>query len=243
MPDVPASDDPETRCACFSGPPHLPRGTAPCPRAGSPRACPGPLGSARCATGFPGHLPATGIRRRATVALRRLTPTTAPGWGRGSSTGSSRASSVSIVLVPLHAVHQTGDRQRRRSPSLLLGVTITNQGALLFVLIVIIYTTALIGSARGQTVGMMAVRARAVDAITRRAHRLRARAGARRLRVPAVRAAVRAVGRRHGASRCGTHDDRRCTTRSPTRSSIKTPGNHVVASSFLSFDTWEFLRH
>jgi uncharacterized RDD family membrane protein YckC len=71
----------------------------------------------------------------------------------------------SIVLVPLHAVHQvtTGaaDTTQPRPP---FGLTITNQGALLFVLIVIIYTTAFTGSSRGQTLGMMAVRARAVDA-------------------------------------------------------------------------------
>ncbi len=68
-----------------------------------------------------------------------------------------------IVLVPLHAVHQTATTNGSHS-SLLSRYTVTNQGALLAVLIVFIYTTALIGSARGQSVGMMALGVRAVDA-------------------------------------------------------------------------------
>src|ERR1700691_5041279 len=68
-----------------------------------------------------------------------------------------------IVLVPLHAVHQTATANGSQS-SLLSRYTVTNQGALLAVLIVFIYTTALIGSARGQSVGMMALGVKAVDA-------------------------------------------------------------------------------
>jgi uncharacterized RDD family membrane protein YckC len=71
----------------------------------------------------------------------------------------------SIVLIPIHAVHQASSTVSGGSGSRpFLGVTITNQGALLFILFVVIYTTALTGSPRGQTVGMMAVRAKAVDA-------------------------------------------------------------------------------
>ena len=70
----------------------------------------------------------------------------------------------SIVLLPFHAVHQASGTTGGSGPQPVLGLTITNQGALLFVLIVMIYTTALTGSPRGQTVGMMVVRARAVDA-------------------------------------------------------------------------------
>jgi uncharacterized RDD family membrane protein YckC len=71
----------------------------------------------------------------------------------------------SFVLIPLHAVRQGASTATGGSHSQpLLGVTITNQGAILFVLFVIIYTTALTGSRRGQTVGMMVVRAKAVDA-------------------------------------------------------------------------------
>jgi uncharacterized RDD family membrane protein YckC len=70
----------------------------------------------------------------------------------------------SVVLIPLHAVRQgsstlTGGTQSQP----LFGVTITNQGAILFVLFVVIYTTAMTGSRRGQTLGMMVVRAKAVD--------------------------------------------------------------------------------
>jgi uncharacterized RDD family membrane protein YckC len=71
----------------------------------------------------------------------------------------------SFVLLPIHAVHEAGSTVRGGSQSQpLLGVTITNQGAILFVLFVIIYSTAFTGSARGQTPGMMVVHARAVDA-------------------------------------------------------------------------------
>ncbi|HEY5023580.1 MAG TPA: RDD family protein [Acidimicrobiales bacterium] len=72
----------------------------------------------------------------------------------------------SILLLPLHAVRHTGGATADASPSSTLGVTITDQGALLFVLFVIIYTTACTGSQRGQTVGMTVVHARAVDAVT-----------------------------------------------------------------------------
>lgn len=71
----------------------------------------------------------------------------------------------SLVLIPIHAVHEAGSTVSGGSHSQpALGVTITNQGAILFVLFVIIYTTAFTGSPRGQTPGMMAVHARAVDA-------------------------------------------------------------------------------
>ena len=68
-----------------------------------------------------------------------------------------------VVLVPLHAVHETTTSTGSQS-SLLSRYSVTNQGALLAVLIVFIYTTALIGSARGQSVGMMALGVKAVDA-------------------------------------------------------------------------------
>jgi uncharacterized RDD family membrane protein YckC len=71
----------------------------------------------------------------------------------------------SLVLLPIHAVHKAASKVRGGPSSQpLLGVTITNQGAILFVLLVIIYTTACTGSSRGQTLGMMAVHAKAVDA-------------------------------------------------------------------------------
>jgi uncharacterized RDD family membrane protein YckC len=72
-----------------------------------------------------------------------------------------------IVLLPIHAVHQTNTTiiSGSRSTST-LGFTVTPQGFLLSVLIVLIYATAFIGSSRGQTIGMMAVRARAVDAVS-----------------------------------------------------------------------------
>jgi uncharacterized RDD family membrane protein YckC len=70
----------------------------------------------------------------------------------------------SIVLLPLHAVHHTDATVASGSSKPLFNVTITNQGAILFALLVIIYTTALTGSSRGQTIGMMVVRAKAVDA-------------------------------------------------------------------------------
>ncbi len=73
----------------------------------------------------------------------------------------------SVVLIPLHAVRQGSSTPTGASTSQpLFGVTITNQGAILFVLFVIIYTTALTGSRRGQTIGMMALRAKAVDAVS-----------------------------------------------------------------------------
>ncbi len=65
-----------------------------------------------------------------------------------------------LVLVPLHAVHQSASGASRSSLS---RVTVTNQGAILSVLIVLIYTTALIGSRRGQSLGMMVARVKAVD--------------------------------------------------------------------------------
>ena len=71
----------------------------------------------------------------------------------------------SIALLPLHAVHQVSSSAvNGAQPKPVFGVTVTTQGLFLFILIVIFYTTALTGSTRGQTIGMMAVRARAVDA-------------------------------------------------------------------------------
>ena len=70
-----------------------------------------------------------------------------------------------VVLLPLHAVHQNGVTTGAASKTTpLFGATVTTQGVLLSALIVVIYATALIGSSRGQTIGMMAVRAKAVDA-------------------------------------------------------------------------------
>jgi len=70
----------------------------------------------------------------------------------------------SIALVPLHAVRQVDPTSSGSQPAPLFHLAITDQGALLFVLLVIIYTTACTGSARGQTIGMMVVHARVVDA-------------------------------------------------------------------------------
>jgi uncharacterized RDD family membrane protein YckC len=73
----------------------------------------------------------------------------------------------SIALLPLHAVHQVSSSAVNDSqPQPVFGVSVTTQGLFLFILIVIIYTTALTGAPRGQTIGMMAVRARAVDAVS-----------------------------------------------------------------------------
>jgi uncharacterized RDD family membrane protein YckC len=73
----------------------------------------------------------------------------------------------SIVVLPFHAVHRVSTAVTDPSqPRPFLGVAISNQGALLFVLVVVIYATAFTGSRRGQTPGMMVVRARAVDAVT-----------------------------------------------------------------------------
>jgi uncharacterized RDD family membrane protein YckC len=69
-----------------------------------------------------------------------------------------------IALLPIHAVHQTNTTVISGSST--LGFTVTRQGFLLSVLIVLIYGTAFIGSRRGQTIGMMAVGARAVDAVS-----------------------------------------------------------------------------
>jgi uncharacterized RDD family membrane protein YckC len=72
-----------------------------------------------------------------------------------------------LVLTPIHAIRQTGTSALSGTPSdSLRGVTITRQGALLVVLVVLIYTTAFIGSSRGQTLGMMVVRVKAVDGLT-----------------------------------------------------------------------------
>jgi uncharacterized RDD family membrane protein YckC len=62
-----------------------------------------------------------------------------------------------VVLVPLHDIHQVVSVSSTR-------LTISGRGLALSALIVITYGTVCIGSRRGQTVGMMAVRARAVDA-------------------------------------------------------------------------------
>jgi len=67
-----------------------------------------------------------------------------------------------VVLLPLHAVHETHTIIVNGSSR--LGFSVSPQGILLSALIVLIYGTALVGSARGQTIGMMAVRAKAVDA-------------------------------------------------------------------------------
>ncbi|HVA04680.1 MAG TPA: RDD family protein [Acidimicrobiales bacterium] len=72
----------------------------------------------------------------------------------------------SIALLPLHAVKHASSAVATGSSKPLFNVTITNQGAILFSLLVIIYATAFTGSARGQTIGMMVVRAKAVDAVT-----------------------------------------------------------------------------
>jgi uncharacterized RDD family membrane protein YckC len=69
-----------------------------------------------------------------------------------------------VVLVPIHAVHQVNTTVTNGSRISTRGVSVTPQGFLLSVLIVLIYATAFIGSSRGQTIGMMAVRAKAVDA-------------------------------------------------------------------------------
>jgi uncharacterized RDD family membrane protein YckC len=72
-----------------------------------------------------------------------------------------------LVLMPIHAIRETGTNALSGSQSdSLRNVTITRQGALLVVLIVLIYTTAFIGSPRGQTLGMMMVRVKAVDGLT-----------------------------------------------------------------------------
>jgi uncharacterized RDD family membrane protein YckC len=72
----------------------------------------------------------------------------------------------SMALLPLHAVKHVSSTVASGSSKPLFNVTITNQGAILFALLVIIYTTAFTGSSRGQTIGMMVVRAKAVDAVT-----------------------------------------------------------------------------
>jgi uncharacterized RDD family membrane protein YckC len=72
-----------------------------------------------------------------------------------------------LVLMPIHAIRETGTSTLSGSQSdSLRSVTITRQGALLVVLIVLIYTTAFIGSSRGQTLGMMVARVKAVDGLT-----------------------------------------------------------------------------
>jgi len=66
-----------------------------------------------------------------------------------------------VVLLALHDVQRTNVVNGTQPP---LGFNVSGQGILLSVLVVLIYGTAFIGSRRGQTIGMMAVRARAVDA-------------------------------------------------------------------------------
>ena len=73
-----------------------------------------------------------------------------------------------IVLLPIHAVHKVNTNVAAGSQPSTLGFTVTRQGFLLSALVVLIYATAFIGSARGQTIGMMAVGARAVDAASGR---------------------------------------------------------------------------
>jgi uncharacterized RDD family membrane protein YckC len=62
-----------------------------------------------------------------------------------------------VVLLPIHAVHQTVVNGRS-------SVSVSTQGLMLSVLIVLIYDTALIGSGRSQTLGMRALGIRVVDA-------------------------------------------------------------------------------
>ena len=66
---------------------------------------------------------------------------------------------TAVVLVPTHAVRQV-------TVNGATSVSVTAQGYALSALVVIIYGTALIGSRRGQTIGMRALRLRAVDATT-----------------------------------------------------------------------------
>jgi uncharacterized RDD family membrane protein YckC len=66
---------------------------------------------------------------------------------------------TAVVLVPTHAVRQT-------TVNGATSVSVTAQGYALSALVVIIYGTALIGSRRGQTPGMRALRLRVVDATT-----------------------------------------------------------------------------
>ena len=65
-----------------------------------------------------------------------------------------------VVLVPVHAVHDVTTITGSSS------VTVSTQGIALTALVVIIYGTLCVGSRRGQTIGMMALRLRAVDATT-----------------------------------------------------------------------------
>ena len=62
-----------------------------------------------------------------------------------------------VVLIPIHAIHQNASGGTS-------SLTVSTQGVVLSALIVIIYGTACIGSRRGQTLGMMGLRVRAVDA-------------------------------------------------------------------------------
>jgi uncharacterized RDD family membrane protein YckC len=64
-----------------------------------------------------------------------------------------------LVLVPVHAVRQV-------TVNGTTSLSVSTQGYLLSALIVITYGTVFIGSKRGQTLGMMALRLRAVDAAT-----------------------------------------------------------------------------
>ena len=63
------------------------------------------------------------------------------------------------MVFPLHDVKRTFSAEGT-TPHL----HVSTQGSLLAALIVIIYGTVFVGSGRGQTPGMMAMRARAVDA-------------------------------------------------------------------------------
>jgi uncharacterized RDD family membrane protein YckC len=65
-----------------------------------------------------------------------------------------------VVLVPVHAVHEVTALNGTSS------LAVSNQGIALTALVVIIYGTVCIGSRRGQTIGMRALRLRAVDATT-----------------------------------------------------------------------------
>jgi len=168
MPDVPSSDDPDD-----PGAPEAPVHGSQDPEARGPESN---------GQGHNGHAPAPWDRPDAPPGSQGtyLPPGfETPGYGRPLSPYASFGARVgawlidwvitslidAIVLVPLHAVHQTATANGSQS-SLLSRYTVTNQGALLAVLIVFIYTTVLIGSARGQSVGMMALGVRAVDAVT-----------------------------------------------------------------------------
>ncbi len=167
MPDAPGPDDagtPDQGDPASPPPPPLPP-PPPFPPPASPPGYPGtypPPGYGPPGYGPPGY----------GAPAWNPTPARSPYANYGARVGAwlidwVLASVVgSIVLLPLHAVRHASSTVASGSSKPLFNVTITNQGAILFALLVIIYTTALTGSARGQTVGMMVVRAKAVDAVS-----------------------------------------------------------------------------